>query len=69
MLKAITDAKLDAVVGYTQRFRRKWLAGKEKVRSGALGDVTMVTSRAFMNRLVAIDNYKRTDDRQRSRQW
>ncbi len=62
VLKAITDAKLDAVVGYTQRFRRKWLAGKEKVRSGALGDVTMVTSRAFMNRLVAIDNYKRTND-------
>src|SRR5437879_5200497 len=62
VLKAITDAKLDAVVGYTQRFRRKWLAAKEKVRTGALGDVTMVTSRAFMNRLVAIDNYKRTDD-------
>jgi predicted dehydrogenase len=62
VLKAISDAKLDVVVGYTQRFRRKWLAGKEKVRSGALGDVTMVTSRAFMNRLVAIDNYERTDD-------
>src|SRR5213595_2271374 len=62
VLKAIADAKLDAVVGYTQRFRRKWLAGKEKVRSGALGDITLVTSRAFMNRLVAIDNYKRTDD-------
>ncbi len=62
VLQAISDAKLDAVVGYTQRFRRKWLAGKEKVRSGALGDVTLVTSRAFMNRLVAIDNYKRTDD-------
>src|SRR5262252_7525594 len=62
VLKAIQDAKVDAVVGYTQRFRRKWLAGKEKVRTGALGDVTMVTSRAFMNRLVAIDNYKRTDD-------
>jgi myo-inositol 2-dehydrogenase/D-chiro-inositol 1-dehydrogenase len=61
VLKAIKDAKIDAVVGYTQRFRRKWLAGKEKVRSGALGDVTLVTSRAFMNRLVAIDNYKRTD--------
>ena len=27
----------------------------------ALGDVTLVTSRAFMNRLVVIDNYKRTD--------
>jgi predicted dehydrogenase len=62
VLKAITDAKLDAVVGYTQRFRRKWLAAKEKVRTGALGDVTLVSSRAFMNRLVAIDNYKRTND-------
>ena len=62
VLKAIKDAKIDAVVGYTQRFRRKWLAGKEKVRTGALGEVTLVTSRAFMNRLVAIDNYKRTDD-------
>src|SRR6187549_841394 len=62
VLKAITDAKLDAVVGYTQRFRRKWLGAKEKVRTGALGDVTLVTSRAFMNRLVALDNYKRTSD-------
>jgi myo-inositol 2-dehydrogenase/D-chiro-inositol 1-dehydrogenase len=62
VLKLIKDAKLDAVVGYTQRFRRRWLAAKEKCRSGALGDVTLVTSRAFMNRLVAIDNYKRTDD-------
>ena len=62
VLKAIRQAKIDAVVGYTQRFRRKWLAAKEKVRTGALGDVTLVTSRAFMNRLVAIDNYKRTDD-------
>src|SRR5438552_7263227 len=62
VLDAINEAGLDAVVGYTQRFRRKWLAAKEKVRSGALGDVTLVTSRAFMNRLVAIDNYKRTDD-------
>jgi len=62
VLKAIKDARLDAVVGYTQRFRRRWLAAKEKCASGALGDVTLVTSRAFMNRLVAIDNYKRTDD-------
>ena len=62
VLKLIQEAKLDAVVGYTQRFRRRWLAAKEKCRSGALGDVTLVTSRAFMNRLVAIDNYKRTDD-------
>jgi myo-inositol 2-dehydrogenase/D-chiro-inositol 1-dehydrogenase len=62
VLDAIEKAGVDAVVGYTQRFRRRWLAAKEKVRTGALGDVTLVTTRAFMNRLVAIDNYKRTDD-------
>ncbi|MDB5559255.1 MAG: oxidoreductase protein [Enterovirga sp.] len=62
VLARLEAAGLDAVVGYTQRFRRKWLSGKEKVRVGALGDVTLVTSRAFMNRLVAIDNYKRTDN-------
>ena len=37
VLKAIKDAKVDAVVGYTQRFRRRWLAAKEKCRTGALG--------------------------------
>ena len=61
VMKAIKASGVDAVVGYTQRFRRRWLAAKEKVRSGQLGDVTLVSSRAFMNRLVAIDNYKRTD--------
>jgi myo-inositol 2-dehydrogenase/D-chiro-inositol 1-dehydrogenase len=62
VLQAIQKAGVDACVGYTQRFRRRWLAAKEKVRTGALGDVTLVTSRAFMNRLVALDNYKRTND-------
>src|SRR5690242_1655841 len=59
VLAAIQDSGADAVVGYTQRFRRRWLVAKEKVRTGQLGDVTLVTSRAFMNRLVAIDNYRR----------
>jgi myo-inositol 2-dehydrogenase / D-chiro-inositol 1-dehydrogenase len=62
VLAAIRKSGVDAVIGYTQRFRRRWLAAKEKVRTGALGDVTLVTSRAFMNRLVALDNYQRTDD-------
>jgi predicted dehydrogenase len=62
VLKAIQKSGVDAVVGYTQRFRRRWLTAKEKVRTGQLGDVTLVTSRAFMNRLVALDNYRRTDD-------
>src|SRR2546427_4328989 len=62
VLAAIQSAGVDAVVGYTQRFRRRWLVAKEKVRTGQLGEVTLVTSRAFMNRLVALDNYRRTDD-------
>src|SRR6266536_367870 len=62
VLGAIQASGVDAVVGYTQRFRRRWLTAKEKVRTGQLGDVTLVTSRAFMNRLVALDNYQRTDD-------
>ena len=61
VLAAIDRSGVDAVVGYTQRFRRRWLAAKEKVRTGALGEITLVTSRAFMNRLVAIDNYQRSD--------
>jgi predicted dehydrogenase len=62
VLAAIKQAGIDAVIGYTQRFRRRWLVAKEKVRTGGLGEVTLVTSRAFMNRLVAIDNYRRTND-------
>jgi myo-inositol 2-dehydrogenase/D-chiro-inositol 1-dehydrogenase len=62
IMEAIERSGVDVVVGYTQRFRRRWLAAKEKICSGALGDVTLVTSRTFMNRLVAIDNYKRSDD-------
>ena len=62
VLDQIQEKKIDAVVGYTQRFRRRWLVAKEKVRTGQLGDVTLVTSRAFMNRLVALDNYRRTSD-------
>ncbi|HVP86446.1 MAG TPA: Gfo/Idh/MocA family oxidoreductase [Casimicrobiaceae bacterium] len=62
VLRAIQKSGVDVLVGYTQRFRRRWLTAKEKVRTGQLGDVTLVTSRAFMNRLVAIDNYQRTND-------
>lgn len=54
VLKAIQDAGVDAVMGYTQRFRRRFLATKERIRTGQLGDVTSVTTRAFLNRMSAI---------------
>lgn len=62
VLQALQQAKVDAVVGYTQRFRRRWLAAKEKVRSGALGDVTMATTRGLMPRLMGLEAYRRSRD-------
>ena len=60
IVRSLERANVDAVVGYTQRFRRRFLTAKEKISTGALGEVTLVTSRVFMNRLVAIEVYKRT---------
>ncbi len=61
--KAITDAGVDAVVGYTQRFRRRFLAIKERLDTGQIGHVTSVVTRAFMNRMVPIATVRRTNDR------
>ncbi len=61
VLRAVEDAGLDAVVGYTQRFRRRFLIAKEKIRTGQLGDVTTVVTRAFMNRLVPIATVEKTE--------
>ena len=62
VLDAIQKAKVDAVVGYTQRFRRRWLAAKEKVRTGSLGDLLdaarMLTGQPLPagRRLVVVSN-------------
>jgi myo-inositol 2-dehydrogenase/D-chiro-inositol 1-dehydrogenase len=53
VLRAIDDAGVDAVMGYTQRFRQRWLTAKDRISKGALGDVTLVTARGFLNRLIA----------------
>lgn len=52
VLAAIEEAGVDAVVGYTQRFRRRFLAVKQRLRDAQIGDVTSVVTRAFMNRMV-----------------
>lgn len=63
ILSAIEKAGVDAVVGYTQRFRRRFLAVKEKLITGQIGDVHSVVTRAFMNRMVPIATVSRTQDR------
>lgn len=61
--QAIEAAGIDAVVGYTQRFRRRFLAVKERLVTGQIGDVTTVVTRAFMNQMVPIATVSRTQDR------
>lgn len=62
VLAEIRAAGVDALIGYTQRFRHRWMVAKDKVARGDLGEISTVTSRAFLNRLVAINNYKREPD-------
>jgi myo-inositol 2-dehydrogenase/D-chiro-inositol 1-dehydrogenase len=43
--------------------RAAFLAIKEKLRTGQIGDVTTVTTRAFMNRMVPLATLRRTTER------
>jgi myo-inositol 2-dehydrogenase / D-chiro-inositol 1-dehydrogenase len=63
VLAAIEDRGIDAVVGYTQRFRRRFITARQRIRDGAIGDVTTVVARAFMNRMVPLATLARTDRR------
>jgi predicted dehydrogenase len=63
VLQAIEAAGIDAVIGYTNRFRRRFLAIKEKLTTGQIGEVTGVVTRAFMNRMVPIATVQRTNQR------
>ena len=60
---AITKSGVDAVIGYTNRFRRRFLAVKEKIRTNQIGEVTSVVTRAFMNRRVPNIILRRTHQR------
>lgn len=63
VLAAIEARGVDAVVGYTQRFRRRFLAVKQRIRDGQIGDVTSVVTRALMNRMVPQATLAKVDDR------
>ena len=63
ILAAIEDNNVDAVVGYTNRFRRRFLGVKQKLRDEQIGEVTSVVTRAFMNRMVVYATLAKADDR------
>lgn len=60
---AIASNAIDAVVGYTNRFRRRFLTVKERLITGQIGDVHTVVTRAFMNKMVPIATVQRTQAR------
>jgi len=60
VLDAIEASGVDAVVGYTQRFRRRFQAVKQQLRDGRIGDVTSMVTRAFMNRMVPLSTFSRS---------
>jgi myo-inositol 2-dehydrogenase/D-chiro-inositol 1-dehydrogenase len=49
---AIEKEGIDAVMGYTQRFRRRFIVVKQRVESGQIGEVTAAVTRAFMNKMA-----------------
>jgi predicted dehydrogenase len=63
VLAAIESAGIDAVIGYTQRFRRRFQTVKQRLRDGQIGDVTTVVTRAFMNRMVPDATLRKTSNR------
>jgi len=60
---AIKKSGVDAVIGYTNRFRRRFLAIKERIKTHQIGEVTSATTRAFMNRMVPIATVRRAEQR------
>lgn len=63
VLEAIQASGVDAVMGYTQRFRRRFQTVKQRLRDGQIGEVTSVVTRAFMNRMVPEATLRKTTDR------
>src|SRR6478735_2811801 len=59
-----SNAEVGAVMGYTNRFRRRFQAVKGKLSRGEIGEVTSVVTRAFMNRMVPIATIRKTNQRQ-----
>ena len=62
VLKAVEASGIDACMGYTNRFRRRFLTIKERIAEGRIGDVSCMVTRAFMNRMIPLATVRRTSD-------
>jgi predicted dehydrogenase len=61
LLDGLEQGGIDAVMGYTQRYRQRFMTAKDRIGRGALGEPTLVTARGFLNRMVSTDMYESTD--------
>ena len=67
--QAIREAGVDAVMGYTQRFRRRYITIKQRIADGAIGEVDSVTTRALLNRVAPEASLGRTKSPEERRGW
>lgn len=63
--QAIQESGVDAVMGYTQRFRRRYLTIKERLRAGVIGEIDSLTSRALLNRVAPESSLSRMSPERR----
>ena len=62
LLNKIISAEVDAVMGYTQRFRQRFLVVKEKLVNNQIGAVTSISARGLLNRTIANMVLSRAND-------
>ena len=62
LLSKIISNEVDAVMGYTQRFRQRFLVVKEKLVNNQIGAVTSISARGLLNRTIANMVLSRAND-------
>ena len=62
LLNKIMCNNIDAVMGYTQRFRQRFLIVKEKLVNNQIGAVTSISARGLLNRTIANMVLSRAND-------
>lgn len=63
LIDKIIEKNIDVCVGYTQRFRRRFISAKEKIESNQIGDITCAVTRTFMNKMGPMNELRLTQDR------
>ena len=63
--QAIQESGVDAVMGYTQRFRRRFLTIKQRLLDKQIGEIDSLATRALLNRMTPEAGLERTSPQER----